>query len=154
MSDIITLDIQVDTNAIASKIENLIDDKLMLQIQNLLAKMCDPYVPEGIDDVAHGHMKQTLDITPEYVAYVTEYAHYMYTGEIYGPNFLITQEDGTQVWRSPKEKGSKHPAGRPITYTKPEATKEWEKTMMERKGDEFIAQVKELMLRRAKELYG
>ena len=155
MSDIIHVDIQIDDSAIQKKFENLVDDdKLMLQIQNLLAKKCDPYVPESMGDLAQAHMKQTIDVTPEYVAYIAEYAHYVYTGEVYGPNFLITQEDGTQVWKSPKGKGSKHPMGKGMEYTKPEATKEWDKTMMERKGDEFLEEVKQLIERRAKELYG
>jgi len=153
MGDIIYTDIQIDTSAIVGKIENLIDDKLMLQIQNLLAKMCDPYVP-----MDEGHLAQTINVTPEYVAYVQEYAHYVYTGEIYGPNFMIVQPDGSIKWRSPAlGPGSKYPTGRQMEYNlekHPKATKEWDKAMMMEKGDEFIAQVKELMLRRAKELYG
>lgn len=154
MGDIIYTDIQIDTDAIAQKFENLIDEKLMLQVQDLFAKMCDPYVP-----MDEGHLAQSINVTPEYVAYITEYAHYVYTGEIYGPNFMIFDEDGNFLgWRSPAlGKGSKYPTGRPMEYNlekHPKATKEWDKAMMMEKGDEFIAKVKELMLRRAKELYG
>ena len=45
------------------------------------------------------------------------YAHYMYYGEVYGPNYPIEKDDAGNVlqWRSPFGQ-KKHPTGRAIKY--------------------------------------
>lgn len=130
------------------KLDLLINDPAtMLEIHNLFAKMCDPYVP-----MQEGVLAQTLNITPEYVQYTQPYAHYQYTGEVYGPNYPI-KEDGIIVgWFSPPEKS---PTGRSINYSKerhPLATKEWDKAMLADHRREFISEVKKILKRRAKQL--
>jgi hypothetical protein len=67
--------INVDEEAISAKIEELIDDTVMLQIHNLFAKMCDPYVP-----FLEGPLSQTIEVTPQGVKYTQPYAHYQYHG--------------------------------------------------------------------------
>lgn len=73
-----------------------------------------------------GPLSQTLEITDKGVKYLQPYAHYQYTGE----GFNFTKDD--------------HPL----------ASAYWDKTMMAQKGDEFKQQVKAILVRRAKEIYG
>ena len=152
MSDGIRIDVQINDKALNDMLENLIDDKTMLEIHNKFAQFCDPYVP-----MQEGALAQTTRITPEYVQYTQPYAHYQYTGDVYGPNIPIKDKDGNITgWFSPPGK-KKHPTGKPITYSKekhPLASKEWDKAMMADKGEDFEQAVKEILVRRAKELYG
>ena len=51
------------------------------------------------------------------VTYPGPYAHYLYYGEIYGPNIPVFEDDSgvpTQFFSPPGQK--KHPTGRPLTY--------------------------------------
>lgn len=121
MSQLITLDLNVNEKAIENKITNLLDSTTMMQLHTLLAKECDPYVP-----FLEGPLSQTLNITPDYVAYTQPYARYQY----YGEHFNHT-----------------------IDYH-PKATAFWDKVMMSERGEAFIKQAEEILRRRAKELYG
>ncbi len=73
---IFNFNVKVDIDALGQKVENLIDDKTMLEVHNLYAKMIDPWVP-----YLEGPLSQTLNITPEYVEYLVPYAHRQYTGD-------------------------------------------------------------------------
>lgn len=101
-------------------------------------------------------LADAIKVSKDYVHYTQPYAHYQYTGEIYGPNIPFTDEDGLVYWRSPKGK-KKYPTGRPITYSKqehPKASKEWDKAMMADKGEQFMKEVKRILVWRAHQLYG
>lgn len=146
------VEIDIDEQALGHKLDALVDDQTMMRVYKLLARMCEPYVPWQ-----YGNLANTIEITPEYLRYVQEYAHYIYTGEIYGPNIPIIENGIIVDWRSPKGKGSKHPTDRPIQYSTSvhtNATSEWDKAMMREHGDEFTQQVKEILLLKARELYG
>lgn len=119
--DIVKFQVHIDDKAIQKQIESLIDDKVMLEIQNLFAKTIDPWVP-----FLEGPLSQTLEITPEYVKYLVPYAHYQYEGT----NFKHT------------------------TDYHPLASAHWDKVAMQTQLDIFVAQVKQILERRAKELYG
>lgn len=151
MGDIIKVDVNVNVGAINAKVDQLVDDTTMLAIHNLLAKMCDPYVP-----MDEGVLAQTTEITPEYVRYNVPYAHYMYIGEIYGPNIPVKDEAGNIIrWFSPPGQ-KKTPTGRDMVYgteKHPLASKEWDKAMMRDRRDEFIEQVRNILVRKANELY-
>ena len=43
-------EVKIDTDYLTTMLTSLVDDELMLQVHNLFAKMCDPYVPmnEGV----------------------------------------------------------------------------------------------------------
>ena len=73
-----------------------------------------------------GPLSQTIEITPDYVRYTQPYAHYQYNG---------TEFDFTKDY---------HPL----------ASAEWDKAMLSVKKEEFILQVREILKRRARELYG
>lgn len=170
MSETITVD--VNLGSISKKIQSVLDDtQANLAIHNLLAKMCDPYVP-----MESGMLVHNINVTPYYVQYISPYAHYMYKGVVYEPNIAVEIDPDTgQVlkWRS-KPGVTKQPTGRTMQYNTvwykdlttgqfypeqrqalhPLATKEWDKAMMIDKGEEFTKQVKDILVRRAKELYG
>lgn len=73
-----------------------------------------------------GPLSQTLQITPEYIRYLVPYAHYQY----YGDGFNHTKDF--------------HPL----------ATERWDQVAMQTELDSFMAQVRLILERRAKELYG
>lgn len=132
------------------------DDATMLEVHNAFAKRCDPYVP-----MAEGPLSQSAlaQVTPQYVQYGNEsvpYAHYQYVGQVYGPNFPITENGNIVGWFSkPNEK--KSPTGRAINYNTekhPKATAYWDKVMMQEQGEVFEKDVENILVRRAKELYG
>lgn len=122
------------------------DDRTMLEIHDLLAKEFNDYVP-----MDEGVLSQSVEVSAECIRYPGPYAHYMYVGEVYGPNFPIFDKDTGELigWRSPKGK-KKHPTGREIQYGKekhPLATKEWDKAAMADRGDSIRQQVKEILIR-------
>ena len=152
MDDIISFDFSLNERAIANKIESLIDDKTMLEIHQLLAKMCNDYVPADTTLLA-----SSVQALPEYVYYPGPYAHYMYMGEVYGPNYPIYKDGVLVGWRSPPGKGTKYPKGYGFDYSTevhPQATHHWDKAMFIDRRDEFLEGVRRILVRRAKELYG
>ena len=134
----------VDEEKLKRKIESLIDDKTMLEIHDLFAKIIDPWTPFAEGVMAH----RSLEITPNYICYHQPYAHYMYMGELY------LAANGSS-WAKENEK--KYPSGRPLHYSKEKhqlATAQWDKVAMQTKRDEFELQVRDILMRRAKQLYG
>ena len=151
MSQIITTTVSISEDAIKHKLDSLLDDTVMKEIHALFAKTINPWVP-----MDEGPLSQTIEITPAYIRYIQPYSHYMYTGEVYGPNIPITKDGQIIGWFSPPGQ-KKNPTGRPIEYGKekhPLATKEWDKVAMQSKLEEFEENVKNILVRRAKELYG
>ena len=84
---------------IEKQLESLDDPDTMQQVHNTYAKFLDPYVPMDEGVLAHD-----VTVTPEYVQYNSPYAHYMYTGIVYGPNIPI-MSDGEIVgyWSPPNQ---------------------------------------------------
>lgn len=121
MSKFITCDVSISDAFLEDKLNELITPELMLEIHNLFAKMCDPYVP-----FLEGPLSQTIEVTSDGVRYTQPYAHYQY----YGTEFRHTLDY--------------HPL----------ASAMWDKAMMTDKGEEFTEQVRQILIRRAKELYG
>ena len=145
------VNLQFDDGIFQGILEHIVDDSTMYAVHNLFAKMCDPYVP-----FQEGVLSQTLEITPQWVRYVQPYSHYIYTGLVYGPNIPIMENGVIVGWFSPPGQ-KKHPTGKRIQYgtgVHPKASAEWDKAMMQEHGDEFNEQVKQILIRRAAELYG
>lgn len=147
----IKIDVHIDTAKLTKQFEALKDDNSMYEVHNLFAKMCDPYVP-----FAEGVLSQGITIEKDKVIYPPPYAHYMYVGEVYGPNIPIF-EDGVLVGFFSIPNKKKVPTGREMQYSKeyhPLASKEWDKAMMNDKGDTFKKAVADILIQRCKELYG
>lgn len=145
--------IEVKNDALIKKFQTVVnDDQVCLQLHNLFAKEMDPFVP-----MDNGHLAQSVEVTKDYVRYPGPYAHYQYVGIVYGPNIPMFDETGNIVgWWSPPGK-PKNPTGRSIVYSTsghPLASKEWDKAMLETKGEDFRKQVKEILVKKAVELYG
>ena len=121
MSQTVNVSVELDKSGIESKLLELIDSSTMLEIHNLFAKMCDPYVP-----FLEGPLSQTTEITPEYVRYTQSYAHYQY----YGTEFNHTLDY--------------HPL----------ASAKWDEAMLSDRRDEFLEQVRQILIRKARQLYG
>ena len=139
-----SVEVQVNVIAIASRFEKVAKDPTVkLAMHNALAKEMNPYVP-----MQTGVLSQSIEITPDYVRYIQPYAHYQYTGIVYGPNYPITENGVITGWFSPPGKGSKHPTGEPIQYSTemhPLATHHWDKAMLRDRGKEFKNQIESIL---------
>ena len=121
MSNIVNVTAKLDDKVLISKINSLLDQETLLEIHNLLAKYCDPYVP-----FLEGPLSQSTEITPDYVRYTQPYAHYQY----YGVGFNHTKDY--------------HPL----------ASAKWDEAMLRDKREEFLEEVKQILIRRAAQIYG
>ena len=157
--------VDIDTNEIEGKLNKLLHDKrVMLNVHNTLAKMCEPYVP-----YLHGNLSESgmRNVTPDGVTYIGDYARYQYFGEVYGPNYHYITDDGMVRWYSPP---TKSPTGRPIIYNTewvspdgvnivqiprgnvvhPLASAKWDKAMLRDHKDDFNKQVKDILVKEAR----
>lgn len=148
----VKVNLRFETQDLLDRAQAILDNpETMQEVHNALYRFCDPYVPMQTGILAH-----SVEITPEHVLYTSPYAHYMYEGIVYGPNIPIVQDiGGTKVivgWRSiPGRK--KTPTGKDIEYNHeqhPLADSHWDKRMMDDKGDEFLEEVKRILVRRMK----
>jgi len=105
-----------------------IDDELLTFANQSLARYCDPYVPKE-----SGTLQGTTDINAQRVRYSMPYAHYQYTGEVYGLNILIKDANGIIVGWFSLPNTPKFPTGRHINYSdevNPLATDHWDQAAM------------------------
>ena len=136
--------VEVNVTKIQTKFAGLNNnDDVKTLIHNAFAKELNPYVP-----MQTGILAQTPIITAEGVMYVQPYAHYQYTGIVYGPNIPIMESGVITGWFSPPGKGSKYPTGRPLTYSTelhPLATHHWDRAMMRDRGKEFTKEIERII---------
>ena len=125
MAENIQIDVKIDDGKLIAMFDSLINDEVMTEIHQVLAEMCNPYVPY-LTGALSGKDAQELQIDADGVHYTQPYAHYQY----YGTHFNHT------------------------LVPHPRATALWDKVMMSEQGDVFIQRVTEILSRRAKELYG
>jgi len=88
----IEVKVELNMSSVQQKLDQLVDDTTMLRIHDLLAKMCDPYVP-----FLEGPLSQTVEVTPQSAKYIQPYARYQY----YGENFNHTLDyhpQATALW--------------------------------------------------------
>ena len=129
MSDVWEVNVHIDEKALNAKLENLIDDDVMLQCNNLLAQYCNEYVP-----FLEGPLSQTIEVSPRSVRYTTPYAHYQYFLHDMAAD-LAGETNRTRTYH-------------------PKATSFWDEAMLMEKGDAFKEQIRQVLLRKVKELYG
>lgn len=141
----VNIQAHINTRRITQQLEALRDDDIMYQIHNEFARMCIPYVPMRSGMLANSVLS---NVTKDGVTWPGPYAHYQYMGELYlAPN--------GSAWAKKDEE--KYPSGIPLNYSTEEhslASKEWDKAMMRDAGDVFLNNVKNILMKRFKELYG
>lgn len=119
--EVLKITVEVNPNAIEDQIESLLDDTTMMRIHQLLADMCDPYVP-----YLSGKLHRDVIVNSEGVTYTSGYAAKQY----YGTEFNHNLEH--------------HPLASAL----------WDKAMLTDHEEEFLNGVREILVRRANELYG
>lgn len=106
--------------------KNKLDNKFMLFCHDTIFKLCKQYVPEDSGVLAEAN----VEVTKDYVHYKSPYAKYQYYGKV------VTDERGRTWVRQDEQK--KVVTNRDLKYTKPTASKEWEKTMMSARGKDLM----------------
>ena len=126
MADVVAR-VKINMPRVLSKVNN---DYFRLFLAQEWRKLCDPFVPSS----PSATLRQIVEVEPGLITYKMPYAHYMYNGIIYGPNFPIDADgnfvfpyDPSKVvgWKSPKHK---YPTGRRFNYSKDpnaQATDHW-----------------------------
>lgn len=151
--------IEFKTITSGKELQAYMDRKFNPQVKkficNEFARLIDPWVPFRTGTLAQG-----LAIGEDFIYYNAPYAHYMYEGIVYGPNFALLDdgsicfgkppEDAIIVgWRSPKGKGSKHPTGRKIKYSKEmhqQASAHWDKVAMQTQLPVFKQEIEKILV--------
>ena len=124
MGEVLHVKVELNSEAIERKLDALLDDRTNLEIQNTLARFCNDYVP-----MLEGPLSQTIDVQPDGVTYTQPYYLHDMNEDLAGTT------NRTRVYH-------------------PKATSFWDRAMMMEKGDVFIEEVKRILERRARELYG
>ena len=128
------VDIHIDTKRIDNNIRTA---QRLLNLQ--VAADCDPYIP-----FRQGQLRNSLTY-PQGVyggelEWNAPYAHYQYTGIVYGPNIPIRDAGGNITgWYSPP---SKNPTGRPLTYHTAGTGDHWFEKAKAQHGDDWVRLVK------------
>lgn len=102
---------------------------------NTCYKHMDKYVPNQ-----DGQLRTNVDIKPDSITYQSPYAHYMYKGEVMGPNYPIKQNGIIVGWFSPKGQ-PKHYTGKSIVYKTSGTGPYWDKRMVSAEIDDVIKEV-------------
>lgn len=116
---------------------NLKEAQKLLNMQ--VVADCDPLIP-----FQQGALRNSVNypqgIYGGEIEYNTPYAHYMYEGEVYGPNIPIRDAGGNITgWFSPPKK---HPTGRPLQYHTEGTGDHWFEKAKEQHGDDWVRLVK------------
>ena len=145
-------DVKRRNSKLANLQKELQEDKtLRRDIHKMLARVVDPYVPEDT-----GTLKASAKVTYHSVRWgnseVYPYMHYVWEGEVYGPNFPIKVDGEIVGWRSPPGKGSKHPTGRRMRYSSSTATSHWAEVALREQRGVILKESGALIKQRAREL--
>lgn len=109
-------------------------------IDNTCIRLMKPYMPFRNGFLEKSSTLGTVIGSGE-IRQVAPGARYLYYGEVYGPSFPITGENGDIIgWRSPKGK-KKHPTGRALKYDTsrhPQAGPFWFKRMVADHKDDIL----------------
>jgi len=124
-----SLSVTVNLDGIKDKLDGAIDDSYMTFAHAELARLSVPYVP-----MREGFLFRAIDITPDYIDYTAPYAHYQYTGD--AMDMRTSEYTGAKLKYSKKE----HPL----------AAEEWDKAMLQSKGDKFLKTLENELKRRVK----
>lgn len=125
------VNIQLDTKRIDENLkraQNLLDSQVLDDMEN--------YIPIQAGDLR----SKTHIVRPGLIETNTPYAHYQYTGIVYGPNIPKYDKEGNLIgfWSPPE----KHPTGRPLHYHEPGTSDHWFERAKETHGKQWLKLVK------------
>ena len=108
--------LDLDTQKLLTKLNLESDGLVQKVIDEAVIRYSMPYVPWETGTLAKSAYTAT-DIGSGMVIYPGPYAHYMYYGEVYGPNIPVFEDDSGEPtrWFSPPGR-KKHPTGRQLQY--------------------------------------
>lgn len=99
--------------------------RLQAFVDSEVMRVSEPYMPMENGVLVNSMYASTVIGSGEIVVN-TPYAHYLYTGEVYGPNRPVLDDSGNVVgWWSPPKK---YPTGRQLKYSTtkhPQAGPRW-----------------------------
>lgn len=122
------------STAIQKKLSYLLDDwEVQEGVTKIVRDAMNQFVPRKTGNLAHD-----TEIYNDEIIWLAPYAHYQYTGFVYGPNFLVTDADGNpkldengeQIWRTPKGT-EKYNTGRFLNYHTPGTGSRWDEALMD-----------------------
>lgn len=125
MAQIVTTSINLDEMKLKRRIRRRLDHIIDETLMLQIHAAFERYCEPYVPFLT-GILSQTTRVFPEYVEYIAPYAHYQYVG---------THFNHTLIYH-------------------PKATAYWDKVMMTEQGDAFLEEVKALIQRRAKQVYG
>lgn len=122
--------IKFDTKRIDGNVK-----KAQIKLNNQIVKDSEPYVPFRQGEL-RGSVKYPQGIDGGEIQYDTDYAHYLYMGEVYGPNIPIKDAQGNITGWYSKKDFAKTPTGRRLQYHTPGTSDHWfEKAKSEHLND-------------------
>lgn len=123
------------------------DGKVQKFFTDTCAKHMDKYVPFD-----SGALSNYVILGTNKIVYNQPYAHYMYIGDVMGPNIPIVRDGTITGWFSPKGK-TKHYTGKKIDYSASVqkghtyAGAYWDKRMWSAEKDKVLKEVQEYVNR-------
>ena len=110
--------VEIDARGMADSIEH--DRGFGMYAAQEWRRLIEPYVP-----FETGTLRQSVTVEPWEFTYNAPYAHYMYEGEVYGPNYPISQ-NGVQVGFFSTPNRLKSKTGKRLKYKNPQASAKWD----------------------------
>lgn len=98
-----TVHISIDDSLFSRKTNNMLkvlnDPSLRYEINEIIGNKLNQYVP-----MKSGALRESLTVDESSISWSTPYAHYQWEGEVYGPNLIGFDSNGTARWISRKPK--------------------------------------------------
>lgn len=110
--------VNIDARGMTDKLEN--DRTFWTLAASEWHRMYAPYVP-----FESGTLRDSVTIAPKTITHNAPYAHYQYTGDVYGPNFPITQ-NGVRVGYYSTPNRPKQRTEKKLKYKNPKAAAKWD----------------------------
>ena len=110
--------VNIDVRGMVDKLEN--DSAFWTFAASEWHRLYAPYVP-----FESGALRDSVTIAPKTITHNAPYAHYQYTGEVYGPNYPITQ-NGVRVGYYSTPNRPKQRTGKKLKYKNPKAAAKWD----------------------------
>ena len=108
----------INARGMADKLEN--DSAFWTFAASEWHRLYAPYVP-----FESGALRDSVTIEPKTITHNAPYAHYQYTGDVYGPNYPITQNGVRVGYYSPPNR-PKSRTGERLKYKNPLASAKWD----------------------------